>query len=166
MAYQSVNPYDGKTLKTFDELTDCKLETALATAATCFETWRRTTFAERVAVVAKASAIMRAHIDEFARPVTLEMGKLIDQARGEVVLSADIIRLPCRKRRALPRTGTPQAEFGRSRGRKQPLRRSLPGPALELSLLSAGALCRAQPDGGKRRYGETRRLRSAVRHRL
>jgi succinate-semialdehyde dehydrogenase/glutarate-semialdehyde dehydrogenase len=91
MAYQSVNPYDGKILKTFEELTDKQLEKALATAATCFETWQRTTFAERAAVVAKASAIMRARIDEFARPVTLEMGKLIDQARGEVVLSADII---------------------------------------------------------------------------
>jgi succinate-semialdehyde dehydrogenase/glutarate-semialdehyde dehydrogenase len=34
---------------------------------------------------------MRARVDEFARPVTLEMGKLIDQARGEVMLSADII---------------------------------------------------------------------------
>ena len=91
MAYQSVNPYDGKILKTFEELTDKQLETALDTAATCFETWRHTTFAERAAVLAKASAIMRARIDEFARPVTLEMGKLIDQARGEVVLSADII---------------------------------------------------------------------------
>jgi succinate-semialdehyde dehydrogenase/glutarate-semialdehyde dehydrogenase len=91
MAYQSVNPYDGKILKTFDELTDKQLEMALATAATCFETWRHTSFAERAAVVAKAAAIMRARIDEFARPVTLEMGKLIDQARGEVVLSADII---------------------------------------------------------------------------
>ena len=91
MAYQSVNPYDGKILKTFDELTDKQLEMALATAATCFETWRHTSFAERAAVVAKAAATMRARIDEFARPVTLEMGKLIDQARGEVVLSADII---------------------------------------------------------------------------
>jgi succinate-semialdehyde dehydrogenase/glutarate-semialdehyde dehydrogenase len=91
MAYQSVNPYDGKILKTFEELTDKQLEMALATAATCFETWRHTSFAERAAVVAKAAAIMRARIDEFARPVTLEMGKLIDQARGEVVLSADII---------------------------------------------------------------------------
>src|ERR1700680_441590 len=91
MAYQSVNPYDGKILKTFEELTDKQLEMALATAATCFESWRHTTFAERAAVVAKASAIMRARIDEFARPVTLEMGKLIDQARGEVMLSADII---------------------------------------------------------------------------
>ena len=91
MAYQSVNPYDGKILKTFEELTDKQLEKALASAATCFESWRHTTFAERAAVVAKASAIMRARIDEFARPVTLEMGKLIDQARGEVMLSADII---------------------------------------------------------------------------
>src|ERR1700722_14187462 len=91
MAYQSVNPYDGKILKTFEELTDKQLEMALETAATCFETWRHTTFAERAIVVAKAAAIMRARVDEFARPVTLEMGKLIDQARGEVVLSADII---------------------------------------------------------------------------
>lgn len=91
MSYQSVNPYDGEILKTFEELTDKQLETALETAATCFETWRHTTFAERAAVVAKAAAIMRARVDEFARPVTLEMGKLIDEARGEVVLSADII---------------------------------------------------------------------------
>jgi succinate-semialdehyde dehydrogenase/glutarate-semialdehyde dehydrogenase len=91
MSYQSVNPYDGTTLQTFEELTDQQLETALATAASCFETWRHTTFASRAAVAAKAAAIMRTRIDEFARPVTLEMGKLIDQARGEVTLSADII---------------------------------------------------------------------------
>ena len=80
MAYQSVNPYDGKILKTFEELSDEQLETALETASACFKTWRHTTFAERAVVVAKASAIMRERIDEFARPVTLEMGKLIDQA--------------------------------------------------------------------------------------
>ena len=91
MAYQSVNPYDGKLLKTFEELTDKQLETALETAATCYKIWRGKTFAERAAVIAKAAAIMHSRVDEFARPVTLEMGKLIDEARGEVVLSADII---------------------------------------------------------------------------
>jgi succinate-semialdehyde dehydrogenase/glutarate-semialdehyde dehydrogenase len=91
MSYQSVNPYDGKLLKKFKELTDPQLETALQTAAACFESWRLKSFAERAVVVAKAAAIMRARVEEFARPVTLEMGKLIGQARGEVVLSADII---------------------------------------------------------------------------
>ena len=74
MSYQSVNPFDGTTVKTFEQLTDAQLETALETAANCFENWRRTTFAERGAIAAKAAAIMRARIDEFARPVTLEMG--------------------------------------------------------------------------------------------
>ena len=78
MAYQSVNPYDGKILKTFEELTDQQLETSLATAAKCFETWRQKSFAERATVVTKASAILRSRVDEFARPVTLEMGKLIN----------------------------------------------------------------------------------------
>ena len=34
---------------------------------------------------------MRANADEFAKPVTLEMGKLIGESHGEVALSADII---------------------------------------------------------------------------
>lgn len=91
MGYQSINPFDGKTVKTFEQLTDAQLEAALATAANCFEKWRRTTFAERAAIAAKAASIMRARIDEFARPVTLEMGKLIAEAKGEVELSANII---------------------------------------------------------------------------
>ena len=91
MAYQSINPYDGKILKTFKELTDKQLEQAIRTAATCFETWRRTTFAKRAVVAARAAAIMRSHINEFARPVTREMGKRIEEARGEVAISADII---------------------------------------------------------------------------
>src|ERR1700736_2226325 len=91
MPYQTVNPYEGKTWQTFEQLTDEQLETALKTAEACFERWRRMTFAERAVVVGKAAAIMRARADEFARLVTLEMGKLIEEARGEVALSADII---------------------------------------------------------------------------
>lgn len=91
MSYQSVNPSNGKTLTTFEELTDTQLVSALETAEACFETWRHTSFAARATVVTKAAAIMRERVDEFARPVTLEMGKLIEQARGEVALSADIL---------------------------------------------------------------------------
>src|SRR5665647_2764340 len=90
-SYQSVNPYDGKTLETFEELTPTQLEKAIKTAETCFESWRHTTFAERAVILAKAATLMRERVDEFAKPVTLEMGKLIAEARGEVALSADII---------------------------------------------------------------------------
>jgi succinate-semialdehyde dehydrogenase/glutarate-semialdehyde dehydrogenase len=91
MAYQSVNPYDGKVLKTFHELTDQQLATAIDTAETCFASWRGKTFAERAAVVSKAAAILSARVDDFARPATLEMGKRIDEARGEVKFSSRIL---------------------------------------------------------------------------
>ena len=41
--------------------------------------------------MSKAAVLMKAHLDEFAKPVTLEMGKLFAEAQGEVTLSADII---------------------------------------------------------------------------
>ena len=91
MSYQSINPYTGELVKSFDQHTDTQLEAAMATAATCFEAWRHTSFAERAAIATRAAALMRSHVDDFACPVTLEMGKLIAESRGEVELSADII---------------------------------------------------------------------------
>ena len=91
MAYQSVNPADGKLLKKFEELTDKELATKLATAAGCFEAWRHKTYAERAVIVAKAATIMHERADAFARTMTLEMGKRINEARGEVEFSAKIL---------------------------------------------------------------------------
>jgi succinate-semialdehyde dehydrogenase/glutarate-semialdehyde dehydrogenase len=89
--YQSVNPFDGKTFKTFVSITNADLEQKIATAQACYATWRRKTYAERSAIVAKAAAIMHERRDAFARLATLEMGKRIDEARGEVAFSADIL---------------------------------------------------------------------------
>jgi succinate-semialdehyde dehydrogenase/glutarate-semialdehyde dehydrogenase len=91
MSYQSLNPATGKLLKKFDELTDKELETKIAAATTCFETWRKKTYAERAVVVAKAAAILHAKADEFAHTMTLEMGKRIGEARGEVEFSSNIL---------------------------------------------------------------------------
>jgi len=91
MAYQSTNPYDGKILQTFDEISDAQLEEKLQTASSCFDTWRDTSFAERSAVLARAAAILRERPQEFAELITLEMGKLLPQSLGEVALSAAIL---------------------------------------------------------------------------
>lgn len=91
MPYQSLNPATGKVLKTFKELTAPQLQKALKTGAACFESWRLTSFTRRAAVASKAAAILRQRVDEFARPMTIEMGKRIEEARGEVAVSADII---------------------------------------------------------------------------
>lgn len=91
MSYRSINPYNGELVETFEEQTDQQLESAIATATACFEAWRKLTFADRSVIVARAAAIMRERAAEFARPVTLEMGKLLTESGGEVMLSADIL---------------------------------------------------------------------------
>lgn len=92
MAYQSTNPYDGKVVETFEEISDAQLEAKLKAAADCFEhEWRPQTFAQRKVVLARAAAILRERSQEFAELITLEMGKLIQQSQGEVALSAAIL---------------------------------------------------------------------------
>jgi len=91
MSYESINPFNGKTVKTFETLSDSQLETKLAAAAECFKTWKHKTYKERAVIVAKAAELMKAHVDEFAKLATLEMGKRIDEARAEVNFSSNIL---------------------------------------------------------------------------
>jgi len=88
MTYQSVNPNTGKLLKSFEHLNNAQLEKSLAQADQCFQSWKKTSYAERAVIVNKAAALLHAHVDDFAKLETLEMGKRIDEARGEV---ADIL---------------------------------------------------------------------------
>jgi succinate-semialdehyde dehydrogenase/glutarate-semialdehyde dehydrogenase len=91
MAYASVNPADGRLLKKFDEISDEEFEAKIAAAQACYETWRYKTYAQRAVIIAKASALMHANADELARIMTLEMGKRIGEARGEVEFSSRIL---------------------------------------------------------------------------
>jgi succinate-semialdehyde dehydrogenase/glutarate-semialdehyde dehydrogenase len=91
MSYQSLNPATGKVLKSFAEISDADFEKKIATAAACYEGWRKKSYAERATIVAKAAALMKENVDEFAKPMTLEMGKRISEARGEVEFSSSIL---------------------------------------------------------------------------
>ncbi|CAN5455632.1 NAD-dependent succinate-semialdehyde dehydrogenase [soil metagenome] len=91
MAYQSLNPATGKLLQEFPELTDHELEIKLATATACFATWRKKTYAERAVVVNKAAVLLHEQAAVFAKTMTLEMGKRINEALGEVEFSSTIL---------------------------------------------------------------------------
>ena len=54
-------------------------------------TWRDTTLEQRAAVATRAAAILRERGEEFARSVMSDVGKMIDEARREVALGAEIL---------------------------------------------------------------------------
>jgi succinate-semialdehyde dehydrogenase/glutarate-semialdehyde dehydrogenase len=91
MTYQSLNPFNGKLVDRFDPLGDAPLESKIAIAQACFETWRHKGYAERAEIIARAGEILHERADDFARIMTLEMGKRIAEARGEVEFSARIM---------------------------------------------------------------------------
>ncbi len=92
MAYQTVNPYTEELVKIFPEHTDEQLEAIIAQAQQTFQNdWSLRRLSERKAIVKRAASILRENRDKFATPITLEMGKLFQEARGEVDLSADIL---------------------------------------------------------------------------
>jgi len=91
MAYLSVNPSDGQELERFEEISDLELEEKLTAAERCFKSWKLISFAKRAAIIGKAAELMHARAHDLARLATLEMGKRIDEARAEVMFSADIL---------------------------------------------------------------------------
>ena len=90
MTYATINPYTGDTVATFPDATDEEVKTALDKADAAFLSWRETSFAERGRILQNAADILRRDSDAFARLLTLEMGKLVAEAKAEVELSAKI----------------------------------------------------------------------------
>ncbi len=81
--FLSVNPADGSSSEV-QAFSDEQLEDALQQAAQAAPGWRATPIEQRSALMRKAAAVLRSNIDEFARMMTLEMGKPIREARAEI----------------------------------------------------------------------------------
>jgi succinate-semialdehyde dehydrogenase/glutarate-semialdehyde dehydrogenase len=81
---QTVNPADGTPGKSYDLHTTHDAVAAAMAAHAAFLDWRRTGFADRSAVIHKAAEILLTRKDEFARLMTEEMGKTLDDGRAEV----------------------------------------------------------------------------------
>ena len=90
MAVQTVNPFTNKVVRTFEEMTDSAVDMLIAQSEKTFAAWKNTTFKQRAEILHKVASLMRERKSELAATITLEMGKLIAQAEGEIELSAAI----------------------------------------------------------------------------
>jgi succinate-semialdehyde dehydrogenase/glutarate-semialdehyde dehydrogenase len=92
MPIQSINPATGETLKTFEAHTPLQVEEKLRRAVKDFQVLRGTPFSKRAAWMQRASQILEAEKDTFARTMTLEMGKPIGAAVAEAEKCAWVCR--------------------------------------------------------------------------
>lgn len=81
---QSVNPWSGEILKEYLPTGPKEIEEKLTLGQTTFESWRNLPVAQKSSLMKSASQVLRARKEEFARIISLEMGKVIRESRAEV----------------------------------------------------------------------------------
>src|SRR5688572_7771366 len=83
-AMRSINPATEETIREYPEHTQEQVERALQRAGGAFVDWRKRSFAQRAEAMRRAAQALRSHRHEFAKLMTLEMGKPIGGAEAEV----------------------------------------------------------------------------------
>lgn len=91
MTFQTVNPVDNQVVKTFESLSKDETIAAIDKADDAYDRWRNTSFEERKQIMLRFAGQLRERTDEFARLITLEMGKRIEESKGEITFCAEIV---------------------------------------------------------------------------
>jgi len=80
---QSINPANEKILKEYQETSEEELNNIILKAHNDFLDWKTTDFKFRSEKMKKAAVVLRNRKEEFAKIMTMEMGKPITQSRAE-----------------------------------------------------------------------------------
>ena len=78
------SPIDGEVLGEVGTASPAEVDAAVDAAARAFETWRSVPAPRRGELVRRLAGLLREHQSELAALVTLEVGKIGEEARGEV----------------------------------------------------------------------------------
>lgn len=84
MKFETRNPATGELLEQFDCLTDEQLEQKLAQAEMTAQAWRASGFSERAALMNAVADTLHEQREALAHVVSVEMGKRLVEALGEV----------------------------------------------------------------------------------
>ncbi|WP_017616026.1 CoA-acylating methylmalonate-semialdehyde dehydrogenase [Nocardiopsis salina] len=71
------------------------VDTAVASARAAFETWSQTSLTQRTRIMFRLRELLTRHEDELGRLVAAEHGKVVDDARGEIVRGREVVEYAC-----------------------------------------------------------------------
>ncbi len=90
--FDVIDPSTGDVLATVADASVADGDAALAAAHRAQESWGRTAPRERAEILRRAFEIVTSRAEDFALAMTLEMGKPLAEARGEVAYGAEFLR--------------------------------------------------------------------------
>jgi acyl-CoA reductase-like NAD-dependent aldehyde dehydrogenase len=90
--FETRSPTNGEVLARFVSGRPADVSDAVAAAQRAFPAWRDTPAPHRGEILLRAASILLRRKDEVGRIVTREMGKILDEGRGDVQESIDFIQ--------------------------------------------------------------------------
>ncbi len=127
MAITSINPATGEKLKEFSAFDENEIEKRLKRAERAFAHHRREPFAKRAQLLMAAGSLLEQEKEEFARTITLEVGKLLRAAMDEIMKCARVCRFYAENAERFLEDEPAQTKAARSYVRYEPL-----GPVLAI----------------------------------
>ncbi|HEY7596740.1 MAG TPA: NAD-dependent succinate-semialdehyde dehydrogenase [Actinophytocola sp.] len=88
--YTLTNPATGDLVEEVPNATDEEIQAAIERVHTGYASWRQRSVAERAKIVSRAAELFAERADELAETMTLEMGKRVNEGRGEIGVVVDI----------------------------------------------------------------------------
>jgi malonate-semialdehyde dehydrogenase (acetylating) / methylmalonate-semialdehyde dehydrogenase len=71
------------------------VDRAVRAATHAFQSWRETSLAQRARIMFRFRQLVDDHTDEIARLIAAEHGKVVEDARGEVVRGLEVVEFVC-----------------------------------------------------------------------
>jgi succinate-semialdehyde dehydrogenase/glutarate-semialdehyde dehydrogenase len=84
MYFKSIYPYTLEVKAEYEVMTDDAINKCLLLAEKTFHHWRKTSFEERRALMLRVADLLITKRDDFAYTITIEMGKILKEAKAEV----------------------------------------------------------------------------------
>jgi malonate-semialdehyde dehydrogenase (acetylating)/methylmalonate-semialdehyde dehydrogenase len=89
------NPSDGSVISTVPLSSQQEVDAAVRSARKAFPAWSQTPIKERVQVFYRYKTLLEQHLDELAALVNEENGKVMSEAKAEVLKSAELTEFAC-----------------------------------------------------------------------
>ncbi|GAB4002597.1 CoA-acylating methylmalonate-semialdehyde dehydrogenase [Glycomyces albus] len=89
------NPATGEITRRVRLAEPADVDAAVQTAAKAFETWSDSSLSHRTKVMFRFRELLVEHEDEMARLISAEHGKVVEDARGEIVRGREVVEYAC-----------------------------------------------------------------------
>ena len=89
------DPATNNIIAQVPQSTPSELELAVSSAKTAFESWRNVPIQQRQRVMLKYQDLIRRYTDDIANLITLEQGKTLTDAKGDIFRGLEVVESAC-----------------------------------------------------------------------